>query len=128
MTLASPQAKAGNFASQVVAAIAAVELPEAQWNDLIEVLLGFVNNQSNTNLKVATLQTIGFICEAIVSFCAPPVFFPRAYDPSVFIVLETRDLEFAGERDFDCCYPWCAERGALDGCSARCDPRPLQLA
>jgi importin subunit beta-1 len=68
MTLGSASAKAGTFASQVVAAIAAVELPEGHWNDLIEILLGFVNGpQSSTNLKVATLQTIGFICEAIVS-------------------------------------------------------------
>ncbi|RXW25205.1 hypothetical protein EST38_g723 [Candolleomyces aberdarensis] len=65
LTLGSPSAKAGNFASQVVAAIAAVELPEGRWNELIEVLLGFVNSEQNTNLKVATLQTIGFICEAI---------------------------------------------------------------
>ncbi|TFK36480.1 armadillo-type protein [Crucibulum laeve] len=65
LTLASPQAKAGNFASQVVAAIAAVELPQGHWGDLIEILLGFVNNQPNPNLKVATLQTIGYICEAI---------------------------------------------------------------
>ena len=68
MTLGSASAKAGTFASQVVAAIAAVELPENHWNDLIETLLSFVNGpQSSTNLKVATLQTIGFICEAIVS-------------------------------------------------------------
>ena len=66
MTLGSPSQKAGNFASQVVAAIAAVELPQGQWPDLIEILLGFVNNQPNPNLKVATLQTIGFICETIV--------------------------------------------------------------
>lgn len=69
MTLGSPQQKAGTFASQVVAAIAAVELPQEQWPNLIEILLGFVNsqaNQANTNLRVSTLQTIGFICEAIV--------------------------------------------------------------
>ncbi|RDB23601.1 Importin subunit beta-1 [Hypsizygus marmoreus] len=65
MTLGSPSQKAGNFASQVVAAIAAVELPQNQWSELIELLLGFVNNQQNTNLKIATLQTIGFICETI---------------------------------------------------------------
>lgn len=65
MTLGSQSQKAGNFASQVVAAIAAVELPQGQWPDLIEILLGFVNNQANTNLKIATLQTIGFICETI---------------------------------------------------------------
>ncbi|KAH6904461.1 karyopherin Kap95 [Coprinopsis sp. MPI-PUGE-AT-0042] len=65
LTLGSPNTKAGGFASQVVAAIAAVELPDNQWPDLIEVLLGFINNADNTNLRIATLQTIGFICEAI---------------------------------------------------------------
>ncbi|KAF5376143.1 hypothetical protein D9615_007702 [Tricholomella constricta] len=65
LTLGSASQKAGNFASQVVAAIAAVELPQNHWSELIELLLGFVNNQQNTNLKIATLQTIGFICETI---------------------------------------------------------------
>ncbi|KAH9476952.1 Importin subunit beta-1 [Psilocybe cubensis] len=65
ITLGSSNAKAGTFASQVVSAIAAVELPAGHWPDLIEILLGFVNNQANANLRIATLQTIGFICEAI---------------------------------------------------------------
>ncbi|KAJ7619396.1 armadillo-type protein [Roridomyces roridus] len=65
MTLASSQQKAGAFASQVVAAIAAVELPLGQWGDLIELLLGFINTGTNVNLRIATLQTIGFICESI---------------------------------------------------------------
>jgi len=67
ITLGSSNAKAGTFASQVVSAIAAVELPQGQWSDLIEILLGFVNNQTNINLRISTLQTIGYICEAIVS-------------------------------------------------------------
>ncbi|KAJ7863634.1 armadillo-type protein [Mycena olivaceomarginata] len=57
--------KAGTFASEVVAAIAAVELPVNHRGDLIEVLLGFVNTQTNVNLRIATLQTIGFICKSI---------------------------------------------------------------
>ncbi|KAF8841836.1 ARM repeat-containing protein [Paxillus ammoniavirescens] len=65
VTLASPLTKAGAFAAQVVAAIAAVELPHDQWPDLIELLLGFVNNSTDPNLKIATLQTIGYICESI---------------------------------------------------------------
>ncbi|KAJ7802230.1 armadillo-type protein [Mycena olivaceomarginata] len=65
LTLGSSSQKAGTFASQVVAAIAAVELPVNQWGDLIEMLLGFVNTQTNVNLRIATLQTIGFICESI---------------------------------------------------------------
>lgn len=64
-TLSSPEQKAGIFSSQVVSAIAGVELPNGQWAELIEILLGLVNNQDNTNLRVATLQTIGYICETI---------------------------------------------------------------
>ncbi|KAG6899172.1 hypothetical protein C0993_012665 [Termitomyces sp. T159_Od127] len=64
-TLASASQKAANFASTVVAAVAAVELPHGHWPDLIELLLGFVNGQSSPSLKIATLQTIGFICESI---------------------------------------------------------------
>jgi len=48
-----------------VAAIATVELPNAQWPELVELLLSFMG-QSNVNLRVATLQAIGFICESIV--------------------------------------------------------------
>lgn len=72
VTLGSPNTKAGGVAAQVVAAIAAVELPHDQWPDLIGQLLGFVNNpQSLPGLKIATLQAIGFICESIVRrFCS----------------------------------------------------------
>ncbi|GJE92935.1 ARM repeat-containing protein [Phanerochaete sordida] len=63
--LASPNSRVGQVGAQFVAAIAAVELPMGQWNDLIEILLGFMNDQANTPLRVATLQTIGYICESI---------------------------------------------------------------
>lgn len=66
ITLASPQPRAGAVAAQVVSAIAAVELPVGQWPDLIEILLGFINTSDDTNLKIATLQAIGYICETIV--------------------------------------------------------------
>ena len=69
VSLGSPSTKAGGVAAQVVAAIATVELPHEQWPDLIGTLLGFVNNpQAAPNLKVATLQAIGFICESIVCY------------------------------------------------------------
>ncbi|KAI6150245.1 armadillo-type protein [Pisolithus thermaeus] len=55
VTLASPFLRAGGFFAQVVAAIACVELPHDQWPDLIE-LLGFVNNLTNANLRIATLK------------------------------------------------------------------------
>ena len=88
LTLGSASQKAGNFASTVVAAIAAVELPQGHWTELIELLLGFVNNQTNTNLKISTLQTIGFICETIVR-----VLLPRSYRRQ-FLTDRTRNLKF----------------------------------
>ncbi|KAL5520367.1 hypothetical protein ACEPAG_9591 [Sanghuangporus baumii] len=65
MTLSSSLAKAGGVAAQVVSAIAEVELPVDQWPDLIGILLGFMNTQENINLRIATLQAIGYICESI---------------------------------------------------------------
>lgn len=68
MALGSPVAKVGTVAAQVVSAIAAAELPQGHWSEVINILLQFVNHQENTNLRIATLQAIGFICESIVRF------------------------------------------------------------
>ncbi|EIN05909.1 ARM repeat-containing protein [Punctularia strigosozonata HHB-11173 SS5] len=65
MSLASPQQRAGTVAAQFVAAIAAVELPHGQWPELIDILLGFVNDATNVNLRIATLEAIGFVCEQV---------------------------------------------------------------
>ncbi|KZT05199.1 ARM repeat-containing protein [Laetiporus sulphureus 93-53] len=65
MALGSLDAKIGGIAAQFVAAVATVELPQGQWQELISILLGFVQNQPNVNLKVSALQTIGYICESI---------------------------------------------------------------
>lgn len=65
--LASANNKVGQVAAQFIAAIAAIELPVGQWNDVIEILLGFMNSQGNIQLRVATLQAIGYICESIAS-------------------------------------------------------------
>jgi anaerobic C4-dicarboxylate transporter len=123
MCLGSPSQKAGIFASQVVAAIAAVELPVNQWADLIELLLSFVNNQTNANLKIATLQTIGFICEVIVRLDDS---FQRVL--SQCYCVETGDSESALERNFDGCYSWCEEGGDVTRGSTRGYSCPIQLA
>ncbi|KAI6146065.1 armadillo-type protein [Pisolithus thermaeus] len=66
--LASPLLRAGGFA-QVVTAIASIEFLHDQWPDLIELvlLLSFMNNLTNTNLRIMTLQMIGYICESILA-------------------------------------------------------------
>lgn len=78
-TLAVPDRGARNVSGQVIAAIAAIELPLGSWNTLITQLLEFVGRADNPGLRQASLQTIGYICETIVSyiplsFHVPPVY------------------------------------------------------
>lgn len=63
--LSSSASRVGTAAGQVVAAVAAIELPCQQWPDLITTLLTAVTS-GDLNTRVATLQCIGFICETIV--------------------------------------------------------------
>ncbi|KAG8764127.1 karyopherin beta [Ceratobasidium sp. 423] len=64
-TLASPQPRAGTFAAQVVSAIAAIEVPNEQWPDLITQLLTFASDASNVGLRMNALTAIGQICEVV---------------------------------------------------------------
>jgi len=63
--LGSPASRVGAVAAQVVAAIAAIELPNNDWQDLITSLLGAIST-GDVNTRVAALQCIGYICETIV--------------------------------------------------------------
>ncbi|TFK48303.1 ARM repeat-containing protein [Heliocybe sulcata] len=67
MSLGQQNLRVAHVGAQVVSAIACVEIPAGQWQDLITLLLGFVNDANNTNLRISTLETIGFICEGIKS-------------------------------------------------------------
>ncbi|KAL2021008.1 hypothetical protein VTK56DRAFT_7782 [Thermocarpiscus australiensis] len=62
-TLSSPNAQAGQATAQVVAAIAAIELPRNQWPDLMHALVRNVSEGSQ-HQKQASLTAIGFICES----------------------------------------------------------------
>lgn len=61
--LASTNAQAGQAAAQVVASIAAIELPRDQWPELMQWLVRSVGDGAD-HLKQASLTTIGFICES----------------------------------------------------------------
>ncbi|PKI85159.1 karyopherin Kap95 [Malassezia vespertilionis] len=65
MTLRTSDARAGTAASQVVAAMSAIELPRGMWPDLISQLLAAVGDTSNPRLRQAALQSIGFTCEVV---------------------------------------------------------------
>lgn len=115
MALHSPAQKIGVVAAQAVAAIATVELPNGQWPELIEILLGFVNNANNTPLRIATLNAIGYICESIVRFFtttrSPKKFSCSYYDLSYF--LGPRGFDRSGQRNFDRRRTWGQERRAF---------------
>ncbi|KAJ2236247.1 karyopherin Kap95 [Coemansia sp. RSA 485] len=64
ITLSSENRQATTAAAQTIAAITAIELPQNQWPDVIGTLLQNVSSPS-ASLKIASLQTIGFICESI---------------------------------------------------------------
>lgn len=62
-TLASNNAQAGQASAQVIASIAAIELPRDQWPELLPSLVKNVGDGAD-HLKQASLTTIGFICES----------------------------------------------------------------
>ncbi|CAN6467332.1 unnamed protein product [Victoria cruziana] len=71
-TLASSTQEARHTSSQVIAKIAAIEIPRKEWPELIGRLLANMtaapqNQQENivTWLKQATLETLGYVCEEI---------------------------------------------------------------
>ncbi|KAM7273001.1 hypothetical protein ACFE04_027665 [Oxalis oulophora] len=63
-TLSSPIPDARSTASQVIAKIAGIELPQKQWPELIGSLLSNIPQQP-THVKQATLETLGYLCEEI---------------------------------------------------------------
>jgi len=64
-----------SFAAQVVAKIALIELPQQQWNDLIQMLLGNMTSSERVpdELRQSTLETVGYICEEINPQVLAPV-------------------------------------------------------
>ena len=62
-TLATPDSRSGQSAAQLVAAIAAIEIPRNMWPELMPALVSHVG-EGAVHLKQASLQAIGFICES----------------------------------------------------------------
>ncbi|XVF51030.1 hypothetical protein PTKIN_Ptkin04bG0150700 [Pterospermum kingtungense] len=63
-TLSSPIFNARSTASQVIAKVAGIELPQKQWPELIVSLLSNVH-QLPGYAKQATLETLGYLCEEV---------------------------------------------------------------
>ncbi|KAL1650718.1 karyopherin Kap95 [Diplodia intermedia] len=61
-TLASSDGRAGNAAAQFIAAVAAIEIPQNMWPELMPALVENVGKGVD-HQKQASLTTIGFICD-----------------------------------------------------------------
>jgi importin subunit beta-1 len=63
-TLASPSQLVRTQCASLVAAIATIEIPRGEWTELINNLC--TNSNSDVSqIKLASLQTLGFICEEL---------------------------------------------------------------
>ncbi|XP_074281624.1 importin subunit beta-1-like [Silene latifolia] len=63
-SLSSLVYEARSTASQVVAKVAGIELPQKQWPELIASLLANIH-QIPPHVKQATLETLGYLCEEV---------------------------------------------------------------
>lgn len=63
-SLATPSTVVRTQVAAAIAAIAAIEIPRKEWNDLITSLCSNASNES-LEIRNAALQTLGFICEEI---------------------------------------------------------------
>jgi importin subunit beta-1 len=60
-------------AAQCVAYVAVTELPQGQWPNLVQTLVNNVINERSTEMeREATLETIGYICQDIISEVLEP--------------------------------------------------------
>lgn len=62
-TLASPQAPARSTACSVVSKLAALELPQNSWPELIPALKQAVAQTDDANSRLGALTALGFICQ-----------------------------------------------------------------
>lgn len=64
LQLASSSQLVRSQIASLVSAIAAIEIPRGDWNDLLPMLCRNATHQDQ-QVKLASLQTLGFICEEI---------------------------------------------------------------
>lgn len=63
-TLASPEFKVRRQVASILAAIATIEIPRNEWDDLIPNLC--TNAEStDMNIKLSSLTTLGYICDEL---------------------------------------------------------------
>ena len=67
-TLGSSAPDVRHTAALVVAKLAAIEIPQATWDELIPTLLNNASAGAHAGLRHATLETLGYVCEELGAF------------------------------------------------------------
>ncbi|CCD22494.1 karyopherin beta NDAI_0A03370 [Naumovozyma dairenensis CBS 421] len=62
--LVSSEDRVANSTAQLIAAIADIELPRGEWNDLMKIVVDNTEPSQSENVKRASLLTLGYICES----------------------------------------------------------------
>lgn len=64
-TLITPSAVVRRQVASAIAAIAAIEVPRGEW---LEIIKNLADNSAHENIEIrhASLETLGFICEELV--------------------------------------------------------------
>lgn len=66
-TLGAPLREARSTAAMVVAKIAAIDIPQGLWPDLVRILLHNIAAAPNADLKQSTFEALGYVCEEVSS-------------------------------------------------------------
>ncbi|KAG0655239.1 karyopherin beta [Maudiozyma exigua] len=64
LALVSNEPRVANAAAQLIAAIADIELPQNEWQDLMKIMVENTNPNQSENSRRAALLAIGYICES----------------------------------------------------------------
>jgi len=62
--LTSSEPRVANASAQLIAAIADIELPQNEWQDLMKIMVDHTSPNQSENSRRAALLTIGYICES----------------------------------------------------------------
>lgn len=64
IALMSNEPRVANASAQLIAAIADIELPQNEWQDLMKIMVENTNPNQSENSRRAALLAIGYICES----------------------------------------------------------------
>lgn len=63
--LASASKAARSAVTILVAKIAAIEIPQGQWTNLVDLLVRGIGQAENQNLRQASFEALGYVCEEV---------------------------------------------------------------